>query len=73
MIALILSEVAFIAMSGTGLKQYVDSPHQLLLSDAAEDGDGDGTVGTGGNFPAEDVALKFVCAHLSGVVIVRKR
>jgi len=45
----------------------------LLHSDAAEDGDGDGAVGTSGNSSAENVTLKFVCAHLSGVVIVRKR
>src|SRR5580704_18238630 len=41
--------------------------------DAAEDGDGDGAVGTSGNSPAENVVLKFVGAHLSGLVIVRKR
>jgi hypothetical protein len=44
----------------------------LLNSDTAEDGDRDRTVGAGGDFPAENVALKFISAHLSGVVIVRK-
>jgi len=44
----------------------------LLNSDTAEDGDRDRTVGAGGDFPAENVAPKFIGAHLSGVVIVRK-
>src|SRR5262252_453625 len=46
---------------------------RFLLSDAAEDGDGDRTVGPCGNSPTEDVALKFVGAQLRGVVIVWKR
>ena len=54
--------------------QLYGAPFSFLLnSDAPEDGGGDGAVGTGGNSPAENVALKFVCAHLSGVVIVGKR
>lgn len=45
----------------------------LFSRNAAEDGDGDGSVGTSGNFPAEYVALEFVCTHLRSFVVVRKR
>ena len=62
-------------------RRLAKQPHQLyvepfyvfyITGDTAEDGDRDRTVGAGEDFPAENVALKFIGAHSGGVVIVRK-
>src|SRR5207248_5608375 len=45
----------------------------LLNSDAAEDGDGDGTIGSSRNLPGQLVAFQFIAANLSGAIPSGKR